>query len=293
MRKRVLVMPQFNEARTVIQVLEEATAYVDYIVVVDDCSTDASRGLIEAWMEGKDKVYLVHLGKNRGMSGALLAGFCHVYKLLEDGTVRGDDIVINIDADGQHRPQEIPSAIDFLEQHGYDVVLTRRDLSGYPWLKRVGNRGLSLWATWLGGVKYHDVECGFRFMRAAVIPRLLQYFTGRRYGCAQEIGIITALLGFKINNQLPTHINYYRKGARVRDGLTNLSMGLVAFLRVKLGIRNRVSRLLERVFNDATVLPAAPHPGLPLLDVKEGSYGERVSHRRAAAKDPGGSTFPG
>ena len=264
MGKRILVMPQFNEARTIIQVLDEAYTYVDIIVVVDDGSTDASYSLIEAWMKGKDKVYLIRLGKNRGMSGALLAGFCQVLRFLEMGLVDSSDIVINIDADGQHRPQEIPSVVEFMQMGGYDIVLTRRDLSGYPRFKRLGNWGLSLWASLLGGVKYHDVECGFRFMRAAVIPHLLKYFTGRRYGCAQEIGIITALLGFKINNEFPTHINYYREGAKVRDGLTNLGMGLLAFSRVKLGIRNDLSKLVKKVFSDAFVWTPATGltPGL-------------------------------
>lgn len=253
MKKKILVMPQFNEAKTIIQVLDKVYGYVDTIVVVDDGSTDASHTLIEAWMHDKDKVYLIRLGKNRGMSGALLAGFCHVYELLMQDTMNSEDIVINIDADGQHRPEEIPSAIEFMERYGYDIVLTRRDFSGYPRFKRIGNWGLSFWASLLGGVKYHDVECGFRFMRAAVISPLLEYFTGRRYGCAQEIGIITALLGFKINNEFPTHINYYRQGARMRDGLTNLSMGLLAFLRVKLRIRNDLTKLLGVVFGDTSL----------------------------------------
>lgn len=253
MRKRILVMPQFNEARTIIQVLDKAYSYVDVIVVVDDGSTDASNSLIQAWMRDKDKVFLISLGRNRGMSGALLAGFCHVYELLVTGAVSPDDVVINIDADGQHRPEEIPSILEFMEGEGYDIVLTRRSFSGYPRLKRVGNWGLSVWASLLGGIRYRDVECGFRFMRARVIPKLLEYFTGRRYGCAQEIGVITALLDFKICNDVPTQINYYRKGARMRDGATNLRMGLLAFLRVKLGLRNELPRLVERVFGDTSL----------------------------------------
>lgn len=265
MDRKILVMPQFNEAKTVIQVLDEACDYADAIVVVDDGSTDGSYDLVERWMQDRDKVYLIRLAKNRGMSGALLAGFCLVCSFLDDGTLDPDDIVINIDADGQHSPAEIPGAVEYLREHGYDVVLARRDLSGYPRFKRLGNWGLSFWASLLGGVKYHDVECGFRAMRAAVIPHLLKYFTGRRYGCAQEIGVIAALLGFRISNELPTHINYYRPGARVRDGLVNVVMGLLAFLRVKLGLANDLYALTRKVSTDALTLePAAA------LDLRSG-----------------------
>ncbi len=258
MGKRILVMPQFNEAATIVRVLDEAYGYVDAIVVVDDGSTDESRELIKGWMRDKHKVYLIHLSRNRGMSGALLAGFCFACELLEAGAIEPDDVVINIDADGQHTPAEIPRAVEHLRQRGCDVVLARRDLSGYPRFKRMGNWGLSLWASLLGGFRYHDVECGFRVMRARVVPALLKYFTGRRYGCAQEIGVITALLGFRISNDFPTHINYYRAGARMRDGIVNAFMGLLAFARVKLGLANDLSVLQRRVSTGSLTLePAA------------------------------------
>lgn len=258
MDKRVLVVPQFNESRSIVRVLNEACNHVDAIIVVDDGSTDESHLIVEEWMQGKEWAFVIRLEKNRGMSGALLAGLCHVHGLLEEGAIDPDDLVITIDADGQHRPEEIPAAVEFLKRHGYDIVLARRDLSGYPRFKRVGNWGLSLWASLLGGVRYHDVECGFRVMRVAVLPHLLKYFTGLRYGCAQEIGIITALLGFQISNDLPAHINYYRAGARMRDGLVNLAMGLLAFLRVKMGISNNLCVLSKRASLGTLMLePAA------------------------------------
>jgi len=251
---KILVMPQYNEERTVIGVLESASRYVDYVVVVNDGSTDSSPGLIKNWMDRRQGVFLINMSCNRGMSGALLAGFCHVYRMLEDSRVMPDDVVINIDADGQHRPEEIPRMIEAMTSKKVDVLLARRDLSGYPLYKRIGNRCLSVFASAVSGFHYNDVECGFRFMRAGVIPGLLKFFTGKRYGCAQEIAIITALLGLKIDNEEPASITHYRPGARMRDGLTNVAMGLLAFLRVKLGIENEVERLVSDVLGDAEVL---------------------------------------
>ncbi len=258
MNGRILVVPEFNEGKTIVQVLNEAFRHVDAIVVVDDGSTDQSHRLISEWMQERDRVFMIRLENNTGVSGALLTGFCYINSLLERGAIGADDVIITIDADGQHRPEEIPAVVEFLQTHGYDIVLTRRDFSGYPRFKRVGNWGLSAWASLLGGVRYYDVECGFRAMRAAVLPHLLRYFTGRRYGCSQEIGIIPALLGFCISNELPTRINYYRPGARMRDGLVNLSMGLLAFLRVRLGIANDLEALSRRVLDGVLTLePAA------------------------------------
>lgn len=250
---KVLVMPQFNEAKTIIDVLTRAHEFVDEIVVVDDGSTDGSGRLVREWMDSRPGVTLITLASNRGMSGALLAGFCYVNAALCQGRLGRETVIINMDADGQHRAEEINRGVDLLLGGNYDVVLGRRDLSGYPRFKQVGNRMLSWWASLLSGFRYHDVECGFRFMRAEVIPSLLVYFTGRKYGCAQEIGIITALLGAKIENTFESKVIYYRPGAKISDGFVNLSMGALAFARVKLRVRNDVDKLTQHVLGEAII----------------------------------------
>ncbi len=247
MPKSVLVIPQFNEERTILDVLERAYPYADLIVVVDDGSTDNSGSLVREWSADHPNVVLLALRENQGMSGALLTGFAYVLGLLRQGLLAKDDIVVNIDADGQHLPEEIPQAMAAMAGKRVDVLLGRRDLTGYPWFKLIGNWGLSVWASLLSGYRYYDVECGFRLMRVEVVADLLQYFLGRRYGCAQEIGIITARRGWKVDNRFPTRILYYRPGARVRDGVTNLRMGFMAFVRVLFGIRFRLDERLNTV----------------------------------------------
>jgi glycosyltransferase involved in cell wall biosynthesis len=260
MARKILVMPQFNESRTILPVLSEVAPYVDSIVIVNDGSTDVSIALIGAWMRenrAHRTVYLVSLPKNQGMSGALLAGFCQVLRLLNENAIADDDLIINIDADGQHSPSEIQAMCDYLIQTDSEVLLGFRDFSGYPQYKQVGNKGLSWWATFLSGFHYNDVECGFRVMRGHVVRGLLHYFTGRRYGCAQEIGIITAVLGYRIKNDFPTSIRYYRQGARFRDGIVNMTMGFIAFLRSKLQIKSDLDALLQRVLGKASLLTQA------------------------------------
>lgn len=232
MQQRILVIPEYNEARTIIGVLDQARPFVDRIIIVNDGSKDQSPQLIADWADNHPMVTLINHSVNQGMAGALLTGFAYVYLLVQRGDVDPDDLIINIDADGQHRPEEIPVACAALAAQRVDVLLGKRSLAGYPWFKHVGNWGLSLWASMLSGYRYHDVECGFRVMRASTLAPLLTYFLGRHYSCAQEIGIITAAVGLRIDNRFPAGIQYYRAGARVRDGVTNLVMGLGAALRV-------------------------------------------------------------
>lgn len=232
MRQKLLIVPEYNEARTIIGVLSAARPFVHRIIVVNDGRQDESDRLVAEWAREMPYVTLLNLRKNRGMAGALLCGFAYAYSLLSLGVIGPDDLIINIDAEGQHRPEEIPAACEALQAGGLDVLLGKRSLKGYPWFKYVGNWGLSLWASMLSGYRYHDVECGFRVMRAGVLHELLSFLAGRRYSCAQEIGIITAGCGLKVENRFPAGILYYRPGARVRDGVTNLVMGLGAALRV-------------------------------------------------------------
>jgi len=94
----------------------------------------------------------------------------------------------------------IPGMIDRLVEDGYDIVLSRRNLRIYPFIKRFGNQLLSFHASLLSGFRYHDCELGLRGMRIAVVPEVLNDYRGYRYSDSQEITVITALKGFRIDN---------------------------------------------------------------------------------------------
>jgi len=237
----VFLIPTFNEERTIIDVLRRAEPFADLLVVVDDGSRDSSGDLIEQWCETHRNVALLTHRRNQGMSGALRTGFSYLLELLRDGTLAADAVVVTMDADGQHNPEETAEALRTFAQDGADVLLLRRDFSGYPRYKRVGNGLLSWWAGVLSGYPFRDVECGFRLMRLNVIADIMPFFTGRAYGCAQELGILPVRRGWRMDNTCVTNVAYYRQGARMRDGVTNALMGLRAFLRVTFGLRGAVA----------------------------------------------------
>lgn len=244
----IAVIPVYNEARTLTQVLDRVAEYVDWLVVVDDGSRDATPHLLAEWAAPRTNVVVVTLAQNRGMAAALGHGFDAVLELYALGKLGADDIVVNLDADGQHRPEYIPAVVAAMEQRGLDVLLTQRDFSLYPRYKRWGNAFLSWYASILSGFPYHDVECGYRFLRVRVVADLMAYYTGVRYSCAQEIGIITARRGWKIANDFVAQVNYYRPGGtRARDGLTNAFYGLVALLRVWLNRPVRTPKPASRI----------------------------------------------
>ncbi|MEK7475893.1 MAG: glycosyltransferase family 2 protein [Candidatus Coatesbacteria bacterium] len=236
---KVAVIPIYNEAPTVVGVLNEVARRVDRVIAVDDGSTDDTPELLREWKKGRRNVSVIRLPRNVGMAGALKRGFQEAERLLKRRVLHPQDILINIDADGQHRSEYIPDIVAFMEKGRWDIVLTRRDFSKYPLYKKWGNRLLSRVARLLSGHRYHDVESGFRFMRARVVSGLLDYFTGWRYSCAQEIALITALAGFRVDNTYVVKIAYYRPGTTIWDGVIVLLMSLYTFVRVKLGWKVR------------------------------------------------------
>jgi len=235
--RRIAVIPIYNEEATLAAVLEELDPLVDLLLLVDDGSRDGSPGIARALQRRRPGVWLLRHRRNRGMAPALKTGFFFAALLLGQGRIDPADILVNLDADGQHPVGEIPAACARMEREDLDVLLVVRDFSLYPAYKVIGNRLLTALARVVSGFPYRDVESGFRFLRARVLPRLLPYFTGWKYSCAQEIAIITALSGMRISNDHPVRINYYRPGTTAADGIAVLLMSLVSWLRVRTGWR--------------------------------------------------------
>ncbi len=233
----IALLPAYNEAKSIASVLDRVAPHVDAILVVDDCSTDETVNVVRQWGQQHEGAYLVALPHNVGASGALRAGYVLVSYLLRIGVLAPDDVIVELDSDGQHDPIYIPQLLQFFrEAKPFDVVLTRRDFSVYPAYKRIGNCGLSLIASIFSDYWYRDVESNFRASRVRVFPELLKYFSGYRYSGAFEVGIIHALCKQRIHNEMSVNVPFYRPGASAIDGLHVLMFGLIAMLRVRLGI---------------------------------------------------------
>jgi glycosyltransferase involved in cell wall biosynthesis len=233
--RRIVLIPVYNEEGTLLSVVDALHARVDGLVIVDDGSVDASLALARGWAAGKTGVTVLRLPGNRGMAAALREGFHHLATRLREGRLDPDDFVITLDADGQHNADEVDELCAYANGRGIDVALARRDFSLYPPHKRLGNLLLTLWGRIWSGFPYHDVESGFRAMRLRVLPPLLAYYRGYRYSCAQEIAVLTARLGFRVDNSFITLIRHYRSRTRYRDVVINAAGGFCAFARWAFG----------------------------------------------------------
>ena len=149
-----VVIPVFNESEVIQSVIDEVLATGPYeIVVVDDGSADQTYQVAK---ENKNIIALRHK-INRGKGAAVKTGIAAA-NLLEA------DIVVTMDGDGQHDPEDIAALIQPIMNGDCDVVLgsRRTDTGEMPWIKVVANK-IGNVVTWLFcGMLVSDSQSGFR-----------------------------------------------------------------------------------------------------------------------------------
>jgi glycosyltransferase involved in cell wall biosynthesis len=162
------LMPAYNEAATIVDVLEQVSALdLDkQIVVVDDGSTDGTGELADKWANGRDSVFVIHQ-LNRGKGAAIRAAIPHL-----DG-----EISVIQDADLEYDPADVPALIEPIERGVADVVYGSRLSGGRPqraylFWHLVGNRFLSLLTNVLYNTTLSDMETGYKAFRTDVLRSL-------------------------------------------------------------------------------------------------------------------------
>jgi glycosyltransferase involved in cell wall biosynthesis len=161
----VAVIPAHNEESTVGSVVERALRHVDKVIVIDDGSTDATAG--RATQAGAE---VVSLRPNFGKGVALRAG-------LHRATELGADVIVTLDADGEHDPDEIPLLTQAIARA--DVVLGARRAYRSD-VRRVLNDVALFWFR-LIDPDIRDTICGFRAFRSSALPVLTSDAAGFAY----------------------------------------------------------------------------------------------------------------
>jgi glycosyltransferase involved in cell wall biosynthesis len=153
-------MPAFNEESTIGSVVLKTRRYADTIIVVDDGSNDATAEIAT----DAGAVVVCH-DRNLGKGQALNTGFRKAREL-------GADIVVTIDADGQHLPEELDGVLAPVLMETADLVVGSRYLTeanGVPRHRKWGHKVFNLITGWTSGTLTTDSQSGFRaFSRAAL-----------------------------------------------------------------------------------------------------------------------------
>ena len=168
MSERVLVvMPAYNEEASIADVLERLRRVAPGFdrIVVNDGSTDGTGAAVEKLAERE-----LRLPCNLGYGKALQAGLCY-------GLDHGYDIVVSLDADGQHDPSDVVRVVDALRATEADVVIGSRFGAGRPYggplNRRAGQILFSLLTRWLLGQRIYDTSSGLKAMRASACEAIV------------------------------------------------------------------------------------------------------------------------
>ncbi len=165
--KTLVVIPAYNEESRVGRVVEACLTHTPHVLVVDDGSSDATA----AEAAGRGAMVLSNEG-NRGKGFSLRRGF-------DMAVEQGFDVVVTLDADGQHDPACIPGLVDMIGR-GHDVVIGTRKKTGsaMPYHRRASNFFLSLVFSALSRAWIRDSQSGYRAFRVEVLRELDLRSTG-------------------------------------------------------------------------------------------------------------------
>lgn len=205
MRNKIaLIMPAYNEEKTIGNVINKSKKY-GKVIVVNDASKDST-----AFVARRAGAIVITHKVNRGLGGALRTGFNHALKMHYD-------IIITIDADDQHKPEQIPLFINKINE-GYDFVLGKRDLKNYPFIKKFGNFFLNKLTNAIAGTNLKDTESGFRAFTFHALKKLV--LRSERYEIAAEIIYEVGRNKLRATN-VKISSPVYVKGVGVTDGIKN------------------------------------------------------------------------
>lgn len=228
----IALVPVYNEEATVAGVLDAigSLPQIQRVVAVNDGSTDRSGELLREWSSSPRATLLEH-ETNGGYSAALLTGIRHIVDLYHRGELAADDIVVTIDADGQHDAGEIPALVAFLEDRRLDVVWGRRDFSLYPIHKRMGNWLMSQAGSLFCGQRFQDIESGYCLFRVKALDAFLAaHKRDWRYSLSMTLAVTLCRLGFAVSNEPVCSVKIYRSRTRILDVLVdNLALAHARF----------------------------------------------------------------
>ncbi|WP_258023971.1 polyprenol monophosphomannose synthase [Streptomyces bambusae] len=166
----LVIIPTYNEAENIGPIVARVRKSVPeaHVLVADDNSPDGTGKLADELAAADDHVHVLHRTGKEGLGAAYLAGFAW-------GLERGHGVLVEMDADGSHQPEELPRLLTALA--GADLVLGSRWVPGgrvvnWPKSREFLSRGGSTYSRLMLGVPIRDVTGGYRAFRRETLEGL-------------------------------------------------------------------------------------------------------------------------
>jgi dolichol-phosphate mannosyltransferase len=187
-------MPTFNEAGNIHHAVEELFLHNENVdlLIVDDDSPDGTGNLADQIALSNNGVKVMHRKEKQGLGAAYIAGFNYAFEF-------GYDYVVEMDADGSHRAEDLPKLLAACEAN--DLVIGSRYVKGgqtqnWPLHRQWLSRGGNLYAKLMLGTRLNDMTAGFRVFSVPFLKRMdLATINARGYSFQIEMAYRTIQLG--------------------------------------------------------------------------------------------------
>ncbi|WP_458627983.1 DUF2062 domain-containing protein [Winogradskyella sp. PC D3.3] len=193
-----VIIPTFNNPKTLKRIIEGVLNYTENIIVVNDGSTDITSKILEDYAQLEQ----IHFTKNKGKGQALRAGFKHA-------EILGYVYAITIDSDGQHFPEDIPVFIEALEASDNKnlLLIGARNMNqeSVPKKSSFGNKFSNFWYWAETGIKLQDTQSGFRLYPIQHLKDL-KFYTSK-FEFEIEVIVKAAWAGSTVKN-IPIQVLY-------------------------------------------------------------------------------------
>jgi glycosyltransferase involved in cell wall biosynthesis len=199
--KIIAAIPAYNEARHIEEIVSKTLRYVGQVIVVDDGSEDGTGERAR----GAGATVIKH-ESNQGKGVAINIAFNYAKRI-------NPWAMVLLDADGQHRPEEIPQLLNPVLNNQADMVVGSRFLvkNDIPKYRMLGQTVLNITTNLGSGIRLTDTQSGFRAFSRKAIERMSFKETG--FAVESEMQFMAGRYGLKVT-EVPINTNYDEKVKR-------------------------------------------------------------------------------
>jgi len=241
----VIVMPTYNERQN-LEIMagrvRESTPEAD-LLVVDDNSPDGTGDLADKLAEADPHVHVMHRTEKAGLGRAYVAGFTWALD-------QGYDVIVEMDADGSHRPEDLPKLLTALGSA--DAVIGSRYVPGgtvvnWPKSREFLSRGANIYNRIMLGVSVKDATGGFRAYKAATLRALdLNNIESAGYCFQIDMTLRVLQAGLKLTEVPITFVERERGASKMSNAVIREAFLRVAQWGIAARLRGRSAASVRR-----------------------------------------------